>query len=542
MKSSQQDEVRAALDAVEAGYARLRAACSDSVGNAFRVDVAEELERQHRVNRALMYRIVGELIEPPDGPDDPDLPAGTVISKLLWQRLRITTREVKRRMRVAVRIRPRRTLTGPQLPPELPQLAAAVEDGAVGDDHITAVCEAIDLLPSVAHHKKDICERILVRHAKEQDASFVTSIGKGIAEYLNPDTVFDEQDRRRRSGITLGPQHADGMSYLRGWIDPESRAYLESINAAAKPGRHQPDTDESGCDEHGPASGSTFRSECAPASEPAAAPETEAAPEAAAAPESEPDEATPDDHSAVQAESADDAAGPADSDGLYEVKPDARSAAQRLHDAFKMGLRAAISSGAYGQHRGLPVTVIATAPLAQLDQAAHALNNPAIPMPPPARTGGGSFIPMRDLIRMAANAIHYLAIFDDHSERPLYLGRTKRIATADQRIICYARDRGCTRPGCTEPGYHCEVNHDPPWAAGGKTDADCLHFGCGPDHAMLSKGLLHVKVTDAGRLAWSDGTGPPEVNLAHHPEDLLAELFEDDAGDFGDDERKNDDP
>ena len=135
---------------------------------------------------------------------------------------------------------------------------------------------------------------------------------------------------------------------------------------------------------------------------------------------------------------------------------------------------------------------------------------------------------MRDLLRMAANAIHYLAVFDEHSNRPLYLGRTKRIASADQRIICYARDRGCTRPGCTEPGYHCEVNHDPAWAAGGGTDADCLFFDCGPDHTLVSKGLLQTKVTDTGRPAYSDGTGPFEINLAHHPEELLKELFEGD--------------
>jgi hypothetical protein len=46
---------------------------------------------------------------------------------------------------------------------------------------------------------------------------------------------------------------------------------------------------------------------------------------------------------------------------------------------------------------------------------------------------------MRDLIRMAAGAIHYLAVFDDHTGRPLYLGRQQRIATADQRLICHAQ-------------------------------------------------------------------------------------------------------
>jgi hypothetical protein len=61
-------------------------------------------------------------------------------------------------------------------------------------------------------------------------------------------------------------------------------------------------------------------------------------------------------------------------------------------------------------------------------------------MPRPARTGGGSKLPMRDLITMAKDAIHYLAVFDGHSGRPLYLGRSTRIATADQRIICYGNE------------------------------------------------------------------------------------------------------
>src|SRR5262249_43704646 len=150
--------------------------------------------------------------------------------------------------------------------------------------------------------------------------------------------------------------------------------------------------------------------------------------------------------------------------------------------------------------------------LAELTHAADA---------PPARTGGGSRLPMRDLIRMAANAIHYLAVFDDHSERPLYLGRQKRIATHDQRLICYARDRGCTRPNCLESGYRCEVHHPNEWARGGRTDADELYFLCGPDHAVVSRGEARTVVTDDGRLGWTDGNGPLEINHAHHPDELL---------------------
>jgi len=34
-------------------------------------------------------------------------------------------------------------------------------------------------------------------------------------------------------------------------------------------------------------------------------------------------------------------------------------------------------------------------------------------------------------------------------------------------------------------------------------------------------GLLTGCVTDTGRLAWTDGTQPPDINHAHHPEELL---------------------
>lgn len=144
------------------------------------------------------------------------------------------------------------------------------------------------------------------------------------------------------------------------------------------------------------------------------------------------------------------------------------------------------------------MTVVVTTTVAELDQAARAVADPSTPMPAPARTGGGSRLPMRDLIRMAARAIHYLAVFDNHTERPLYLGRQSRIATADQRLICYARDRGCTHPNCLEPGYHCEVHHSPDWAHGGRTDADKLYFGCGCHHGMASRGERRTRVMPNG--------------------------------------------
>jgi Domain of unknown function (DUF222) len=49
-----------------------------------------------------------------------------------------------------------------------------------------------------------------------------------------------------------------------------------------------------------------------------------------------------------------------------------------IHDAVKLGLRYGISSGESGIHRGLPVTVIATTTLDELDQAARAAHDPDV--------------------------------------------------------------------------------------------------------------------------------------------------------------------
>lgn len=119
------------------------------------------------------------------------------------------------------------------------------------------------------------------------------------------------------------------------------------------------------------------------------------------------------------------------------IDADRRQHAQRQHDALSALLRSQLGNPALGRHNGLPVTIIATTTVEQLSTAAgHAV------------TAGGTLLPMKDLIRMAAHAYHYLCVFDRHTERALYLGRTKRIASADQRIVLHAI--ACT--GCYNSG------------------------------------------------------------------------------------------
>jgi hypothetical protein len=451
--------MRTDLDAIDAAHDRLRSLRTDLVGNAFRVEVAERLEAQGRTNRGLSYRLFAELSDPADGSNAPGPRREVSMRDQLANRLRLTRGEINRRFRIAARIRPRRSLIGPAVPAELPELAAAVEAGEVGDDHIAAVTRGLDLLPaSVTGADRDAAERTLVHYARAEDSKFVDAVAATIADCLNPDGNFSDEYRAKRRGLTLGRQGPDGMSRLSGWLDPEARACVEAVAAAVRPGRHLPGN-----------------------------------------------------------------VGSADVEVADAGDKDSRTREQRCHDAVVLGLKTAMASGALGQHRGMPVTVIATTTVAELEQAARACADPGIPMPPPARTGGTGRLPMRDLIRCAAagGAIHYLAVFDGHSERPLYLGRSKRVATADQRIICHARDVGCTRPNCFAPGYDCEIHHAHGWASGGRTDSDNLFFGCPPDHGAVTDGRYTTSVTEDGRIAWSDGTGPPAVNRVHRGRELL---------------------
>ena len=177
-------------------------------------------------------------------------------------------------------------------------LAAAVAAGTVGEDHIREVCKGLDLLPrTVSPTDRDRAEHMLVNHAQTQDAVFVATVGRRLAETLNPDGSFDDRDRQNRRGLILGPQGVDGMSRLSGFLTPTARAAFEAVAAAVRPGHHVPGS------------------------------------------------AQP----------------------VVDAGTDTRSTSQRRHDALEWGLGAAMASGRLGTHRGLPVTIIASTTLAELE-------------------------------------------------------------------------------------------------------------------------------------------------------------------------------
>ncbi|KAA0090942.1 HNH endonuclease, partial [Mycolicibacterium sp. P1-18] len=350
---------------------------------------------------------------------------------------------------------PRTALNGQPLDPKLAPTAAAQGTGAIGPEHVTEIRSFLDKLPGwVDPDVVALSEQTLVHIGSGTGPDELRQAAKTLATAIDQDGPKpDDVERARKRFLRLGPQQADGMSRITGLLDPEARATIEPILAKyAAPGMCNPE-------------------DCKPRTS-----------------------GTP---------------------SQEQIDTDTRTFGQRTHDALIAVARNLLSSGELGQHNGLPVTIIVTTTLQDLEAARGS-----------GVTGGGSLLPMADLIRMASHAHHYLAVFDKHTSEALYLGRSKRLASVGQRIVLHARDRGCTKPGCTVPGYGSQVHHTTGWAKNGQTNIDEVTFACGGDNRLAEHGWT-VQLRD-GVVEWLPppqlDVGQARVNYLHHPERLLAEL------------------
>ena len=376
---------------------------------------------------------------------------GGTLRAALADRLRITKAEAARRIADAAELGQRRALTGEPLAPQLTATAAAQRDGLIGDGHVTVIRSFFAHLPAeVDLGTREAADADLARKAGQYRPDELAKYAQRIMDWLHPDGEFRDQERARKRGITLGNQEYDGMSRIGGMVTPELRAAIEAMLAKlAAPGA------------------------CNPA----------------------------DESPVVDATPAEDA-----------VKRDSRSQAQRNHDGFLAGLRGLLASGQLGQHNGLPVSIVVTTTLQDLEAAAGK-----------GLTGGGTLLPMSEVIRLASHAHHYLAIFDNG--KALALFHTQRLASPAQRIMLYAKDRGCTKPGCDAPAYHSQVHHVQGWTATHRTDVNELTLACGPDNRLVEKRGFTTRKNTHGDTEWIPPPhldhGQPRTNTFHHPEKLL---------------------
>ena len=197
-----------------------------------------------------------------------------------------------------------------------------------------------------------------------------------------------------------------------------------------------------------------------------------------------------------------------------QIDGDHRTLGQRQHDALEMVGRWVLEGRVLGQHNGLPATIIIRTTLQDLESRAGI-----------GVTGGGSVIPISDVIALASESDLFLAVFDKATGSALDLFRARRTASTAQRIMLIARDGGCTKPNCTVPAYGSQVHHAArDWADGGNTNVDEMGLACGPDNRMVGPDGWKTQMNDRHEVEWippeSLDSGQPRVNTYHRPEQL----------------------
>lgn len=446
-------ELQAVLDAVadmRAAREKLHAHGLDRLTHAELLSLLSELETFTRQLPTTQHEILARLDREATAKD---LGAKS-LRDVLTTRLHISGKEASRRLSEARELGPRVTLSGQPQQPVLDRVARAQADGAIGGEHVTVIRTFFrDLPTAVDVATREQCEASLVTIARGHAPEILKKDANLLAGLLDEDGPLpNETERARKRYLVIGPQQADGMSTVRGRIDPEARALLEPITAKlAAPGMCNPHDSE---------------------------------PRISGTPTQE------------------------------QIDADDRTTGQRTHDALIAMGRIALCSGRLGRLNGLPVTVIVSTTLQDLESAAGVAN-----------TGGGSQLPMRDLIRMSSHAHHYLAVYDKHTREPLYLGRSKRLASPAQRILLAHRDGGCTKPGCPATVYQSQVHHTNGWLANrGQTNIDELTLACGADNRLAEEGWSVV--IRNGVAEWTPppqlDVGQPRTNHHHHPQHLLA--------------------
>ncbi|GAB1811011.1 HNH endonuclease signature motif containing protein [Mycobacterium sp. MUNTM1] len=452
MGASSREDVVEVFDALDADLDRACELSFDALTAPEQLALLERCEKVRRRLPAVEHPLINSLARQASSEEL----SGT-LSHAIAETTLISRAEASRRIKEARDLGPRHGLTGEPVAPALAATAAAQRDGALGTGQVSAIRKFYHQLPGwIDAATREQAEAKLATEGTRYRPEQLGKLASTLADCLNPDGTYTDEDRARQRGLTLGNQQADGMSQLRGWLTPEARATFEAVLAKlAAPGMCNP-LDDTPCVD--------------------GAPTQEA------------------------------------------IERDPRSAAQRNHDGLNAALRGVLASGELGQHNGLPASIIVTTTLQELESVTGR-----------GLTGGGTMLPMSDVIRLARHAHHYLAIFDKGKALALY--HTKRLASPGQRIVLYAKDRGCSAPGCTTPGYHCQVHHVTDYAICHTTDVNDLTFACGPQHRLLRPGGWTTRKNARGDTEWLPpphlDRGRPRINVFHHPEKLLRDSDDD---------------
>ncbi|ANY26117.1 HNH endonuclease signature motif containing protein [Gordonia terrae] len=358
-------------------------------------------------------------------------------------------------------------LSGDRLEPEHPTLAAAFAAGTVGTAHVQAALDVLDQIPhAVDHDVKVAAERQMAEIAADCTPADITQLGARLLAHLDPDgTLAHDTDQKRRRGLWIGRQRADGTATISGTLTPALHARLTMMFAVwGKPGLNNPDDPAS---PQGPA-------------------------------------------------------GTADPDALaLAADRDGRTLAQTNHDALDAALTAGFADGILGtSHRGLPAHLIIKADLGDLiREAGLATTATGTLLPIPDLIAmAGDFQPWLAVFKDAtAVPLH----FGRGKRLATREQRLVSFARPDGEV--------CSAPGCNQPATQVELHHaQKDWAKGGLTNIGDLAPACPRHNRMVGdqpgQYTTHIVRSgpDEGRCVWrlnaEPGAPPNPEHINRRPD------------------------
>src|SRR5262249_18772425 len=147
----------------------------------------ERMETSRRRQIAVGHDAIASL----DKEDPADI--GGPVHKVVADWLRISCAEACRRLRDAKQLSSRLTLTGQELPPELPATAEAWRDGLLDGQHLRVIQTFVRELPHVIPVETvEKAERFLARQAARLRPDQLQKVAHQCALRLNPDGRFSD--------------------------------------------------------------------------------------------------------------------------------------------------------------------------------------------------------------------------------------------------------------------------------------------------------------------------------------------------------------
>jgi len=177
---------------------------------------------------------------------------------------------------------------------------------------------------------------------------------------------------------------------------------------------------------------------------------------------------------------------PCTENGGRDLRPAERRRAEALIEICR---RAAAAGGAAPATSKAQIVV-----LIQLDRLTDAVRGAG-------RTLAGEVLSPESVRKLACDASITPMILGSQSQ-PLDVGRTKRLVTPALLAALWARDKGCTFPGCGRPPQWCDAHHVKHWVDGGPTALLNLALLCAYHHTHVHQRDLTAGVTAFG-VTWA---------------------------------------